>query len=154
MTQIEVLREITMDPLQPHTNVLTFWRNEVGWTRDTTLHGIISQKAVFFTATTMKPSIWQKDNNCDRDGVWWRFTHVVTCQLPISSGQIIMKRGTGVKCLSPALTSPTLLIETKIKFYIMLANLSQATWYHIPDYTKLHKVQCILQYVKHKPMCF
>jgi hypothetical protein len=30
MTQNEVLREITMDPVQPHTNVPTFQRNEVG----------------------------------------------------------------------------------------------------------------------------
>jgi hypothetical protein len=88
-----------MNPRQPHTNVPTFWRNEVGWTRDTRLHGITSQKAVFFTATTMKTSIWHKDNKCDGNGVRWRFTHV-TCQLPISSGQNIMKRGTGVKCLS------------------------------------------------------
>jgi hypothetical protein len=68
------------------------------WVEQTRLHGITSQKAVFFTATTMKTSVWHKDNNCDGDGVWW-FTHAI-CQLPISSGHNIMKRGTGVKCLS------------------------------------------------------
>jgi len=46
MTQIEVLREITMDPMQPHTNVLTFRRNEVGCTKYQITWHYISENSI------------------------------------------------------------------------------------------------------------